>query len=100
MDCEYCGYIAKFILIVEDGSRNLFQTDEIKNMNYVKLIQPSKYSLNLLTSTNPSLTTQGLNDLMLLNFYTRSSYYTINHVMLYSFYVQVFKKLYIFVIFK
>lgn len=67
MDCEYCGYIAKFILIIEDG-RDLFETDEIRNMNYKNLISPSKSGINLVISTNPSLTTQGLNDLMLLNF--------------------------------
>lgn len=29
MDCEYPGYIAKFILIIESDDRDLFKIDEI-----------------------------------------------------------------------
>lgn len=63
-------------------------------MNYANLIPPSKSDLSFLTSTDPSLTTQGLNELMLLSFYSiycRSC--RINHAFLY---ILSFKKILIF----
>lgn len=55
MDCEYHGPTAEFILITEDSDKDLFKTNEIKYMNYIKSISPSKSNLSFLTSTDLSL---------------------------------------------
>lgn len=53
-------------------------------MNYINVISPSKSNLSFLISTDPSLTAQGLNKLILLSFYsTYYPYYTVNHAFLY-----------------
>lgn len=55
MDCEYHGPTAKLILITEDSDKDLFKTNEIKHMNYINSISPSKSNLSFLTSTDLSL---------------------------------------------